>query len=304
MTCGINVATINIGMRRLSRDKRTAILRCLVEGNSVNSTARMAGVSKLTVLRLLADVGKLCAHLHDSMVRDLSSARVQVDEIWTFVGCKEKTKRKGGQGDGDCWTWIALDADSKLVISYLVGLRDSGHAYEIMRDVANRLRSRVQLTTDGFRAYLEAVGEAFGGDIDYAMLVKLYGKPPGPKDYGRYSPSEVTGRKRSVIQGNPDRRYISTSFVERQNLTMRMQMRRFTRLTNAFSKRWVNHEHAIALHYFVYNFCRKHQTLGTAPAIKAGITNRMWNLEDLVIRLETEEKQRVGHTRINRVDRT
>ena len=292
-------------MRRLGRDKRTAILRCLVEGNSINSTARIAGVSKLTVLRLLSDVGMLCADLHDRMVRGLPTVRVQVDEIWSFVGCKEKSKRYGKQGAGDAWTWVAIDADSKLVVSYRVGLRELADAKAIVNDVARRVTRRIQLTTDGLKMYISAVLDAFGvDDIDFAQLLKLYGPDDDRAGGARYSPSKCIGCLIRPTLGKPDPRHISTSYCERMNLTTRMTNRRFTRLTNGFSKKWRNHEHAIALHYFHYNFCRKHQTLGTTPAIKAGVTNRIWSIEDLVVRLETEEKKRVGHARINRLDRT
>jgi len=292
-------------MRRLSTDKRTAILSCLVEGNSINATTRICSVSKLTVLRLLADVGSLCAELHDSMVRDVPARRVQVDEIWSFVGCKQKTKKAGGQGDGDCWTWVALDADSKLVVSYLVGLRDAGYAHEFISDMASRLTQRVQLTSDGLSYYINAVFDAFGYEgADFAMLLKLFQGQRGNSSQVRYSPGKCTCVLKRVMSGEPDGDHISTSYIERQNLTVRMQNRRFTRLTNAFSKKWQNHEHALALHYFNYNFCRKHQTIGTTPAIAAGVTNRVWKISDLVVRLEQEEKARVGHTRINRQDRT
>jgi IS1 family transposase len=276
----------------------------LVEGNGINATARIAGVSKLTVLRLLADVGSLCADLHDSMVRDLICARVQIDEIWAFVGCKERSKKEGKQGDGDCWTWVALDADTKLVIAYLVGLRDAGYAHEFLHDVASRLKSRIQLTTDGLTMYVNATIDAFGFEgVDFAMLLKLFQNPRGKSADVRYSPGKCTCCLPRTVLGKPDANHISTSYIERQNLTVRMQNRRFTRLTNAFSKRWVNHEHAIALHYFYYNFCRRHQTLGTTPAKAAGVTNRVWTIQDLVVRLENEERKRVGHARINRQDR-
>ena len=291
-------------MRKLSTDKRTAILSCLVEGNSINSTARICGVSKLTVLRLLADVGSLCADLHDKMVRNVPSKRVQVDEIWSFVGCKQISKKRGKQGDGDCWTWVCIDADHKLVVSYLVGLRHSGYALRFMQDVAKRLRDRVQLTSDGLDMYINAVIRAFGWDgVDFGMLLKLFESPRSHASSVRYSPGKCTCVLKRVMNGMPDRDHMSTSFVERQNLTLRMQNRRFTRLTNAFSKRWVNHEHAIALHYFHYNFCRKHLSLGMTPAQSAGLTNRVWTIKDLVVRLEAAEKMNAYHGRINKHDR-
>lgn len=293
------------GMRRLSRDKRTTVIHALCEGNSINATARLCGVSKLTVLRLLADVGSLCRDFHDLMVRGLSSRRVQVDEIWSFVGCKAKTKAAGGNGHGDCWVWIALDADTKLVVSYLVGDRSATCANTFMLDVAGRINTRVQLTSDGHSAYLNAVENAFGFDVDYAMLVKLYGPDNDGKGAERkYSPGKCNGAKKLVQFGMPDRKHISTSYVERQNLTLRMGNRRHTRLTNAFSKKIVNHEHAIALHYFHYNFIRRHKTLGTTPAVEAGLTDHEWTVADLVRLLENEEQKVANGGRINRADRT
>jgi IS1 family transposase len=281
------------------------IISCLIEGNSINSSARICGVSKLTVLRLLADVGSLCADLHDSMVRDVPAKRVQVDEIWSFVGCKEQSKKHGKQGDGDCWTWVAIDADNKLVISYLVGLRELAYASAFIKDIANRVVNRIQLTSDGYKPYITAVLEAFGWEgIDFAQLVKLYGKDTDRRANAKYSPSTCLGTLVRPTLGDPDKGHISTSYSERLNLTTRMTNRRFTRLTNAFSKKWRNHEHAIALHFFHYNFIRKHQTLGTTPAIATGVTNRVWTIEDIVVRLEAEERKVMGHARINRQDRT
>ncbi len=289
-------------MRKLSSEKRSMILGSLVEGNSINATARMCRVSKLTVLRLLADVGSLCRDYHDVAVRGLTCDRVQVDEIWSFVGCKQKSKEKGKIGDGDVWTWVAIDADSKLVVSYLLGGRDAGYAREFLSDVAGRIVNRIQLTSDGHRAYLEAVRDVFGDDIDYGQLVKIYGaEPDGHK---RYSPSECIGCERRGLIGYPHVDHISTSYVERQNLTLRMQNRRFTRLTNAFSKKLANHEHALALHYFHYNFCRKHQSLGMTPAQAAAITDKCWTIDDLVAMLENEEKKVANGGRINREDRS
>lgn len=289
-------------MRKLSTEKRTMILTALVEGNSINATARLCGVAKLTVLRLLADAGQLCQDYHDWKVRGLSCKRIQMDEIWSFVGCKEKSKKAGKQGDGDAWTWIALDADTKLVVSYLLGLRDAGYAAEFVQDVAGRLNSRAQITSDGLNLYTEAIEGAFGSEVDYAMLVKHYGaEQAGP---ARYSPPKCTGCSRRKMAGNPDPKHVSTSYIERQNLTLRMQNRRFTRLTNAFSKKWTNHAHAIALHYFFYNFCRKHKTLGTTPAVAAGVADREWTVADLVKLLEAEELKLENGGRINRQDRS
>jgi IS1 family transposase len=289
-------------MRKLDTTKRMAILTALVEGCSINATARMCGVSKLTVLRLLADVGSLCRDYHDLTVRRLNSKRVQLDEIWSFVGCKQKNKERGKIGDGDCWTWVAIDADSKLVVSYLVGLRDAGHAREFVNDVAARVDGRIQLTSDGLKLYVEAVEDAFGGDVDYAMLVKIYGSEnPGE---ARYSPPVCRGTETTMMSGDSDPEHISTSYIERQNLTLRMHNRRFTRLTNAFSKRWINHEPAISLHYFFYNFCRIHKTLRITPAMAAGITDHVWSVADLVAMLEKEEVTHTHGGRINRADRT
>ncbi len=289
-------------MRKLRREKREQIIGALVEGMGINAAARMCGVSKLSVLRLLADIGSLCRDLHDLMVRGLTCRRVQADEVWSFVGCKQRSKQRGKQGDGDCWTWVGLDSDTKLVVAYLVGLRDSGHATEFIRDIANRIVNRIQLTSDGLKLYVEAVEDAFGGEVDYAMLHKIYAaERSGP---ARYSPPRCIGTTRFAISGRPDPNHVSTSYVERQNLSLRMENRRFTRLTISFSKRWINHEHAIALHYFHYNFCRNHKTLGTTPAVAAGIAEKAWTIADLVELLEDEERKLAKGGRINRQDRS
>ena len=294
-----------MSMRKLSVPSRTSILRCLTEGNSINSTMRICGVSKLTVLRLLADVGMLCMDLHDQLVQNLDSQRVQVDEIWSFVGCKEKSRKEGKAGDGDAWTWCAIDADTKLVVSYLVGLRELDFAREFINDIAFRLKNRIQLTSDGLKMYVTAVLDTFGvDDIDFAQLMKVYGKDAAPAGQARYSPAPCVGCVVRPMFGTPDPRHISTSYSERMNLTTRMTCRRFTRLTNGFSKKWRNHEHAIALHYFVYNFCRKHMTLGTTPAMAAGITDHVWKIEDLVEMLVERENENKCHGRINRDDRS
>lgn len=269
-------------MNRLSTSERAMIVRALVEGTGINATCRMTGVSKPTVLKLLSELGRVCYAYHDAHVRGLNSKRIQCDEIWSFVGAKMKNTReeKVAEGWGDCWTWTALDADSKLMVSYLVGQRGAAWATRFMEDVALRVNSRVQITTDGHRAYVEAVEGAFGMDVDYAMLIKLYGNATNPDT--RYSPGVCIGTETVMVTGNPDPKHINTSYVERQNLTMRMSIRRFTRLTNGHSKKLANHEAAIALHYMHYNFCRIHASLKVTPAMEAGISDHVWSIEELV----------------------
>jgi len=292
-------------MRKLVPEKRSLIVSSLVEGNSISSTARLCGVSKLTVLRLLADVGCLCRDYHDVAVRGLRSKRVQVDEVWSFIGGKEKAKKAGADVHGDAWVWIGIDADSKLCVSYHVGTRGAACARGFMLDIADRVLGRIQLTSDGHVVYLEAVENAFGFEVDYSQLVKIYGPDSaGNGAEHKYSPGKCNGSKKVPVIGLPDRDHISTSYVERQNLTLRMSQRRFTRLTNAYSKRLVNHEHAIALHYFYYNFIRRHHTLGTTPAVKAGVADREWKMDDLIAMLEDEERKLNDGGRINRADRT
>lgn len=267
----------------LKTEKRTAIISALVEGNGVRATARMVGVSKDTVSKLQLEIGAACARFQSETLKDLPSRRVQVDEIWSFVYAKAKnvpSRLSGMFGVGDVWTDTAIDADSKLCISWLVGPRDGGTATEFMQDVASRLAHRIQLSTDGHRMYLDAVEDAFGAAIDYAMIQKIYGASAEAET--RYSPAVCTGIKKFRVQGNPDPRHVSTSYVERQNLTMRMSMRRFTRLTNAFSKKLENHVAAVALHFMYYNFCRIHQTLRVTPAMAAGVTERVWGIEEIV----------------------
>ncbi len=279
-------------MRKLSTEKRAMLLSALVEGNSINATARMCSCSKITVLRLLADVGSLCAEYHDMAVHSLKTRRVECDELWSFCGCKAKAKRRGAQGHGDVWRWVALDAESKLAISYLVSDRSAGAATTIMLDLAARIENRIQLTTDGHRAYVEAVEAAFGGAVDYAMLVKHYeGERP---DEARYSPPQCTGCTRKWMQGSPDPSLVSTSFVERQNLTVRMGSKRFARLSNGFSKKLENHIAAVNLHYFHYNFVRKHMTLKTTPDVAAGIASKPLTMLDLARMLEKEESVHGG----------
>jgi IS1 family transposase len=262
---------------------RSQIVRCLVEGCSIRSTARMAGVSKNTIVKLLSDLGCACAACHNRTVRNLKVRRMQCDEIWCFVGAKAKNAKpeKKQQGWGDVWTWVGIDAETKLVLSYLVGGRDGGWAHDFIEDCANRIKNRVQITTDGHKAYLDAVEDAFGSDIDYAQLQKIYGAP-SEDEQRRYSPAKCIGCDLKVVSGDPDPKYVSTSYVERQNLTMRMGMRRFTRLTNGFSKKVDNHRHMVALHYMYYNFCRIHQTLRCTPAQEANLSSRVWDIEDLI----------------------
>jgi IS1 family transposase len=268
-------------MNQLKTAKRAQVIAALIEGNSINATCRMLGVGKHTVLRLLEDAGCACAAYHDAMVRGLTSRRVQCDEIWSFVYGKDKnlTMEQIQAGAGSVWTWTAIDADSKLVISYMLGDRGAATAKAFMQDVASRISNRTQLTTDGHRVYAEAVENAFGSEIDYAMLVKIYGASNDGES--RYSPATCIGCRTGVLSGNPDPKYISTSYVERQNLSMRMGMRRFTRLTNGFSKKFENHAHQVALYFMHYNFCRVHKTLRVTPAMEAGLTNHVWTLEEL-----------------------
>jgi IS1 family transposase len=270
-------------MNKLSTEKKVAVISALVEGCSIRSTVRMTGLAKGTILRLLAEVGQACTDFQNVAIRNVSAQRVQVDEIWSFVGCKQKNvtqEKADATVCGDVWTFTAIEAQTKLVISWMVGRRDAGCATEFLRDVESRLTNRVQLTTDGHKMYLTAVPDAFASDVDYAQLVKVYGNDPeGQK---RYSPAQCLGTKRIDIIGEPDHAHISTSYVERQNLNMRMNMRRFTRLTNAFSKKVENHVHSVALFHMHYNFVRIHQTLRVSPAMAAGLTTRLWSISDIV----------------------
>lgn len=269
-------------MNALPLQKKVQIIALLVEGNSLRAAARITNVSRTTILKLLVDVGKACQQFHNDNVLNLKSERIQCDEIWSFVGCKEKAKEQGANGDGDVWTWTALDADSKMIVSWLVGDRDVESATIFMQDVRYRVANRIQLTTDGHRPYLQAVKEAFDYDVDYAMLVKMYGGSEGHTETERkYSPTRFAGSKKTKLMGDPRPKFISTSYVERQNLTMRMHMRRFTRLTNAFSKKIENHCYAIALHFVYYNFCKIHQSLSVTPAMQAGLTKKPMTMEDI-----------------------
>lgn len=281
-------------MNRMPIAKRAQILGLLVEGMSLRAASRIADCSINTITKLLVDVGTACAAYQDKSLRNLPCKRVQCDEIWSFVGAKQKNvpaERKGEYGIGDVWTWTALCADTKLIASWAVGSRDAGAAAEFITDLRDRLANRVQLTTDGHRAYVNAVEDAFGADIDYAMLIKVYGE--APEGQRRYSPPEVVATEIAVIQGKPDKAHVSTSYVERQNLTMRMSMRRFTRLTNAFSKKVENHAHAVALHFMHYNFGRIHKTLRVTPAMEAGVSDHVWSLEEIAALVpEPESKPR------------
>jgi IS1 family transposase len=263
-------------------EQKTRVVAALVEGNSIRSTVRMTGVAKNTVIRLALDLADACAEYHDANVRNLKVRRLQCDEIWQYVGAKAKNVRpeKKAIGWGDVWTWTAIDADTKLCVSYLVGGRGLAWAKEFMADCASRIRNRVQITTDAHKAYLEAVEDAFGADIDYAQLQKLYGA--ANENETRYSPARCIGCDMKTVSGNPDPKHVSTSFVERQNLSMRMSIRRFTRLTNAFSKKLENHAAAVAIWFMYYNFCRVHQTLRVTPAMESGLSDHVWSIEELI----------------------
>lgn len=272
-------------MNTLPIDKRIQIVTLLTEGMSMRAVSRVADVSINTVTKLLIDVGVACAEYQDKTLRKLNCKRVQCDEIWSFVGMKQKNvpdELEGVFGYGDVYTWTAIDADTKLIPCWHVGTRGAGSAHHFISDLSERIAHRVQLTTDGHKAYLDAVADAFNGHIDYAMLVKLYGDTPAKEASRKYSPSAYTGCRAEVISGYPDAEHISTSYVERQNLTMRMHMRRFTRLTNGFSKKVENHMHAVSLHFMFYNFAKVHKTLRVTPAMEAGISDHVWTIEEIV----------------------
>ena len=283
-----------IDMNKLDTATRSRILHMLCEGNSIRAITRMTGTSKNTVSKLLIDAGRACMAYHDQYVRRVDASRIQVDEIWSFTYAKQKnvaTAKAAPEGAGDTWTWTAIDADSKLIVSYLVGGRDAEYAMWFMDDLASRLANRVQLTSDGHRAYLEAVEGAFGCDVDYAQLVKLYGSEGGKGADVRYSPAECTGIRKRRVEGNPGDAHVSTSYVERNNLTMRMHMRRFTRLINGFSKKVENHTYAVALHMMYYNFVRIHGKLRMSPAMAAGVSDRLWEIGDIVALVEAAEAE-------------
>lgn len=276
-------------MNRLSTTKRVQVISALVEGVSINATCRMTGVAKHTVLNLLRDMGCAAASFHHYNVRGLRVKRLQCDEIWAFCGAKAKyvTVEQKAQGWGDVWTWTAIDADTKLIVSYLVGGRNTGWARDFMQDCSQRIVGRPQITTDAHKPYMRAVEDAFGADADFATLHKVYGASNEPET--RYSPATCIGCDMKVVSGDPDPRHVSTSYVERQNLTMRMSMRRYTRLTNGFSKKLENHGHAVALYFLHYNFCRIHKTLRVTPAMEAGLADRVWTLEELIGLLDLAE---------------
>jgi IS1 family transposase len=281
-----------VSMNRLGSETRAQVIRCLVDGNSIRATVRITGVAKNTVIKLLVEAGAICSEYQDRVFRNLGCRRIQVDEIWSFVGAKDKNvpeEKRDQFGIGSVWTWTAIDAESKLIPTWQVGTRDAGVASEFLYDLSQRLAKRVQLTSDGHKAYLEAVDYAFSGNVDYAMLVKLYGADPSEEK--RYSPAQCIGTRCTPIVGNPDPKHISTCYVETQNLTMRMSMRRFTRLTNAFSKKLENHIAALGLYFMYYNFARIHQTLRVSPAMAAGVTGKLWSVYDIVALIEAKESE-------------
>jgi IS1 family transposase len=279
-------------MNRLSSEQRTQVISCLIEGNSIRSTVRMTGIAKKTVMRLLVECGEFCAEYQDRAFRNLKCRRLQVDEMWSFCYCKQKNvtpEIAENHVAGDVWLWSAIDAETKLVPAWYIGQRDAVAATTFIADLETRLANRVQLTSDGHKVYLNAVIDAFADEIDYAQLVKYYGnEPEGQK---RYSPAVCTGAERIIRLGDPDPKYISTSYVERHNLSVRMTVRRFTRLTNAFSKKIENHCAAIALGYFAYNFIKIHRTLRVTPAMAAGVTDQLWEVADLVAAWEVWERR-------------
>lgn len=277
-----------VSMNRMDTVRRAQVIRCLIEGCSINSTVRMTGAAKHTVPKLLVELGEACAEYLDQVMRNLPCERIQVDEIWQFVGAKAKNVTAKNGAVGDVWTWTVIDADTKLIPCWMLGQRDANAARDFMEDLASRLANRIQLTSDGLKVYIQAVKDAFGNEIDYAQLIKVYGvDPQGEK---RYSPAICTSCESRAVTGRPDPAFINTSYIERSNLTIRMMNRRFTRLTNAFSKKLENHGAQIALFMMVYNFHRKHMTLGTTPAVKAGIADHVWTVEEIIGLLEARER--------------
>jgi len=283
-------------MNRLQSDTRAQVIHCLIEGCSIRSTVRMTGVAKKTVMRLLVEVGEVCADYQNQVFRNLKCRRLQLDEMWAWIYCKEKHRTeeiaKAHPDAGDIWLWTAIDSDTKLVPCWTLGGRDSGVARDFVDDLASRLRFRVQLTTDGYRPYLEAVESAFGCAIDYSVLQKLYGYP-SERD-SRYSPAQCIGIEVKPVSGNPDPAHISTGYIERQNWTVRTKMRRYTRLSNGSSRKLRNHEAATALNYFAYNFIQIHRTLRCTPAMAAGVTGKLWDVKDLVTLWESYEAKQMA----------
>ncbi len=282
-------------MNKLSKDKRAQALQMMAEGLSLRAMTRLTGISRTTLIKLLEDAGQAFSEYQDRVLVNLPCQRIQVDEAWAFCYAKQKNvpaAKAAPEGSGDIWTWVGLDADTKLVASWYVGGRDSDAATTFINDLQPRLASRVQLTSDGHRPYLEAVEGAFGGDIDYAVLVKVYGA--APEGQRRYSPAICTGAHKRRVEGNPDLKHVSTSFVERQNLNIRMGNRRMTRLTNAFSKKAENHAHMMAIYFMHYNFVRIHQTLKVTPAMAAGVTTKLWEMSDMAKVLEDWEASKAA----------
>jgi len=280
-------------MNKLTHNKRSQLVNCLIEGCSIRATVRMTGIAKKTVMRFLVEIGEVCAEYQDRVFRNLLCRRIQLDELWGFNYCKQKNVTQEIQDKipsaGDVWLWVAIDAETKLVPCWRLGDRDGATAYDFVSDLASRLSTRIQLTSDGHRVYLDAVESAFGSEIDYAMLVKMYGNDTGKESETRYSPAECTGCKEIRIIGRPDPKHISTSYVERQNWSVRTAMRRYTRLSNGFSRKIQNHTAAVALYYFAYNFIKIHRTLRVSPAMAAGVTDHLWDAGELVGLLEAEE---------------
>jgi len=279
-------------MNKLNTEERKRVVAALVEGNSLRAITRMTGVHRTTVMKLLCDLGRACSKYQDKAFRNLQCKRIQCDEIWSFIGAKERncTPHMKAYGMGDVWTWVALDPDSKLVPCWFIGNRNANAAYHFLHDLRGRLANRIQLTSDGYHATQEGVWRGFGmNNIDYAQLQKIYRSAPEGSQV-RYSPAICMGARKAIICGNPDPEHISTSYIERQNLTMRMSMRRFTRLTNGFTKKLENLEAAVALHYMHYNFCRIHQSLRVTPAMEAGISDHVWSLEEVIALFEVREK--------------
>jgi len=279
-------------MNRLNNETRAQVINCLIEGCSIRSTVRMTGVAKKTVMRLLCEVGEVCADYQDKAFKNLPCRHLQLDEMWAWIYCKEKNRteeiaRKHPDA-GDVWLWVAVDADTKLVPSWMLGQRDLTAAHAFVSDLASRLANRVQITTDGHRPYLEAIENAFGMEVDYSILQKIYGAPQ--ENETRYSPARCIGAEIRPVSGNPERKHISTSYIERQNWTVRTKMRRYTRLSNGFSRKGENHAAAVALNYFAYNFIQIHSTLRTSPAQAAGVTDHLWSVADLVSLVDSYEK--------------